>query len=95
MEDLVALSVRVVKRSAAVREMSIPLQKDNESRSNKQSYSNELSENSRKMDVRWRERLEKKGRLVKLVGDQNQGPEAPTISKKRREEGAKKISGKE
>ena len=28
-------------------------------------------------DVSWGKRLKKEGRLVKLVGDQNQSPEAP------------------
>ena len=63
--------------------MSIPLQKDSESQSKKQSHPNELSENSRKRDVRWGERPEKEGRLVELVGDQNPGSEAPPRSKMR------------
>ena len=57
------------------------MQKDSESGSKKQSHPNELSENSRKGDVRWDEGPEKEGWLIELVGDQNQGPEAPPRSK--------------
>ena len=57
------------------------MQKDSESGSKKQSHPNELSENSRKGDVRWDERPEKEGQLIELVGDQNPGPEAPPRSK--------------
>ena len=49
------------------KETSIPLQKDSESQSKKQTHSNELSENSSKGDVRLGERPEKEGRLVELV----------------------------
>ena len=63
------------------KETSNLLQKDSESQSKKQSYPNELSENSRKGDVRWGERREKEGWLVELVGDQNPGSEAPPRSK--------------
>ena len=47
MENLAAFSAREAKRAAAEeREIdSIPLQKDNESRSKRQNHSNELSEN--------------------------------------------------
>ena len=41
MEDL---EVREIKRAAAEEEMSIPLQKNNESQSKRQSHPNELSE---------------------------------------------------
>ena len=58
---------------------------DSESQSKKQSHSNELSENSRKGDVRWGERPEKEERLVELVGDQNRGSNAPPRSKIGRE----------
>ena len=51
------------------KETSIPLQKNSESGSKKQSHPNELSENSRKRDVRWGERPKKEGRLVELVSD--------------------------
>ena len=46
-EDLATISVREVKRAAAVKKKvtSIPLQKDSESRSKRQSHPNELSEN--------------------------------------------------
>ena len=66
-----AFSVREVKRTAAKerKETSIPLQKDSESQSKKQSHLDKLSETSRKGDVRWGERPEKEGRLVELVGD--------------------------
>ena len=64
---------------------SIPLQKNSESQSKKQSHSKEISKNSRKRDVCWDERPEKKGRLVELVGDQNPGSEAPPRSKIGRE----------
>ena len=67
------------------KETSIPLQKDSESQSKKQSHPNELSENSRKGDVCWGERPKKEGRLVELVGDQNPGSEAPPRSKTGRE----------
>ena len=59
------------------KETSIPLQKDSESQSKKQSHPNELFENSRKGDVHWGERPEEEGRLVELVGDQKPGSEAP------------------
>ena len=55
--------------SKGKKETSIPLQKDSESQSKKQSHLDELSENSRKGDVRWGQRPEKEGRLVELVGD--------------------------
>ena len=47
MEDLAALSAREVQRAAAEENKgtSIPLQKDSESQSKKQSHSNKLSEN--------------------------------------------------
>ena len=84
-----AFSIREVKRTAAEKrkekETSIPLQKDSESWRKKQSHPNELSENSRKGDVRWGERPEKEGRLVELVGDQNPGYEASPKSKIGRE----------
>ena len=78
-----AFSVREVKRTAAkeIKETSIPLQKDSDHQSKKQSHANELSENSRKGDVRWGKRPEKEGRSVELVGDQNPGSEAPPRSK--------------
>ena len=38
-----------------------------------------------KGDVRWGERSEKEGRLVKLVNDRNPGPKAPPMSKTDRE----------
>ena len=46
------------------------------------SYSNELSENSRKGDVRWGGIAKKEGWSVELVGDQNPGPEASPKSKR-------------
>ena len=61
------------------------MQKDSESQSKKQSHSKELSKNSRKGDVRWGEKLEKEGRLVELVSDQNIGSEAHPRSKIGRE----------
>ena len=63
------------------KETSIPLQKDSDSQTKQQRHPNELSENSRKADVRWGERPEKEGRLVELVGDPNPGSEAPPRSK--------------
>ena len=63
----------------------MPLQKDSDSQSKKQSHPNELSENSRKGDFRRGERPEREKRLVELVGDQNPGSEAPTRSKIERE----------
>ena len=65
--------------------MSIPLQKNSESQSKKQNHPNELSENSRKGDVRWGERPEKEEWLVELVGVQNPDSKAPPRSKIRRE----------
>ena len=62
------------------KEMSIPLQTDSDSLSQKQGHPSELSEKSRKGDVRWDERLEKEGRLVELVGDQNPGTKTPPRS---------------
>ena len=61
------------------------MQKDSESQSKKQSHPDELSENSRKGDVRWGERPEKEGRFIELVGDQNPGSEAHPRSKIGRE----------
>ena len=87
-----AFSVREVKRIAAKerKETCIPLQKNSDSQSKKQSHPSELSENSRKGDVRWGERPEKEGWLVELVGDQNPGFEAPPrrskIGRERKEE---------
>ena len=54
-----------------------------------ESHPNRLSENSRKGNVCWGKRPEKKGRLVELVGDQNPGSEAPfrsKIGRKRKEQ---------
>ena len=90
MEDLAALSVREVKKAAAEeKETRIPFQKDSENQIKKQSLSNNLSDNLRRGDVHWRERSEKEGRLVVLVGDQNLDPEAPPRSlrgRKKREQ---------
>ena len=52
-------------------------------KSKNQSHPNKLSENSRKGDVCWGERLEKEEQLIELVGDQNPGSEAPPRSKMR------------
>ena len=65
------------------KEMNIPMQKDSESRSKRQSHPNELSENLK--DVRWGERTEKEERIVELVGNQNPDPEAPLMNKGRLE----------
>ena len=67
------------------KETSILLQKNSESQSKQQSHPNELSKNSRKGDVCWSERPERKGRQVELVGDQNPGPETPPRIKRGRE----------
>ena len=64
------------------KETSIALQKDSKSQRKKQSHPNELSESSRRRDVRRSERPEKEGRFVELVDDQNPGPEASPRSKK-------------
>ena len=88
MEDLAAFSAREVKRAAAEereREASIPLLKDSEVQSRRQSHPSELSENLRKGDARWGERLEREGRIEELVGGQNQSPVAPPRSKKKQE----------
>ena len=69
------------KSSKGKKKTSIPLQKDSESQNKKQSHPNKLSENSRKEDICWSERLEKEGQLVDSVGDQNPGSEAPPRSK--------------
>ena len=49
------------------------------------SHSNELSENRRKGDLRWGGIAKKERQSVKLVGDQNPGPEALSKSKRGRE----------
>ena len=56
------------------------MQKNSYSQSKKRSHPNELSENRRKGDVRWGEKSEKEGWLVKLVGDLSSGLEAPSRS---------------
>ena len=81
--------------SKGKKETSIPLQKDIESKSKKQSYPNELFENSRKGDVRWGKRRKKERWFVELVGDQNPGSEAPPSSKRAKEKGAKEMPGEE
>ena len=48
------------------KETSIPVQKDSESQSRRQSHPNEPNENSRKRDVCWGGRPEKKKRLVEF-----------------------------
>ena len=46
-------------------------------------------------DARCGKRLEREGPIEELVGGQSPSPEAPPRSKKRREEGAKEMSGEE
>ena len=67
------------------KETSIPLQKDSESQSKRQSLTGKLLEYCRKGDTRRGERLEKEGRIEELVGDQNPGLEAPPRCKTGRE----------
>ena len=69
------------------KERSVPLRKDSKSQSKRQSHLNKLFQNWRKGDVRWGERKEKKGQLVKLVGDQIPSPEAFPRCKRGRSKG--------
>ena len=71
MKNLASFCVREVKRIAAEKkkEMSILLQKENESRSKRQSHINELSENLREGNVRCGGRAEEEGHLVELVSN--------------------------
>ena len=57
--------------------------RENESRSEKRSHPNELSENWRNRDVPWGGRLAKEGQLAELLGDQNSSPVAPPRRKRR------------
>ena len=85
MENEATFSAREVKRAATEKETSIPLQKDSESQSRRQSHPSELSESWRKEDARWGERLGREGQIEEMVGGQNPGPEAPPRNKKEQE----------
>ena len=72
MENLAAFSAtEVEQQQSKEKKTSIPLTKDSESRSKKQSHPNELPENRRKELVRWGKRPERKEQLVELVGNQS------------------------
>ena len=50
------------------------VQKDSKNQSEKHDHLNEFSENGRKGDARWSERLEREGQIEELVGDKNPCP---------------------
>ena len=65
MEDLAAFSAREVKRAAAEEkeETSIPLLRDSENQSRRQSHSSKLSKSCRKGEARWGDRPQREGRI--------------------------------
>ena len=73
---------------------SIPLRKDSENQSKKQSHPSELSENCRMGDAHWSETPEREKWLLELVDDQNAVPGAPPRSKIGREKREQRCHGK-